>query len=76
MEHGGGQPNVVYQGFMNQQRNSNSNAPPKEIIRKSYKGGGRLVKDEDAQKWTNFPMKVQNMNSMVQIRKKKPKMTF
>ena len=26
--------------------------------------------------WTNFPMKVQNLNSFVQIVKKRPKMKF
>lgn len=49
---------------------------PKELTRKSYKGGGAIIKDADKQKWTYFPMKVQDLNSIVQIKKKRPKMTF
>lgn len=48
----------------------------KEIPRKTYKGGGGLVKESEQHKWLEFPMKTQNMNEIVQLRKKRPKMTF
>jgi hypothetical protein len=38
-------------------------------------GGGALKKDQRVTQ-EQFPMKVKNLNSMVQIRKKRPKMKY
>lgn len=37
----------------------------RELTRKSYKGGGAIIKETEKQKWTYFPMKVQDINSLV-----------
>jgi hypothetical protein len=65
--------NILLQGVQPEQK---APKPPREIYRKGFKGGGRIVKESEKQKMTAFPMKVQNINTMVQIKRKRPKMTF
>lgn len=62
------------QNFVGAKQSDVEPAPAKEMSRRTYKGGGGLVKQQ--QKLVSFPMKVQNMNAMVQLRKKRPRMTF
>lgn len=38
--------------------------------------GSRRGNSHGAKQWTQFPVKVQNMNSLVQIKKKRPKMKY
>lgn len=39
-------------------------------------GGGAIRKGSNQPQYAQFPMKVQNLNSLVQIRKKRPKMKY
>ena len=38
--------------------------------------GQRRGNSHGGKQWTQFPLKVQNMNNMVQIKKKRPKMKY